>query len=131
VKTVTNHGATVPETSTSQAGSCCGEGEGCTSPTCTGYPASDPKPAAIFVGVAEPMPKYPIDEKTLADLEKRFTYHAPQADQPARYVLLRTVGKLLARKIVENTPKSREQSLALTHLEEALFWANAGIARNE
>jgi hypothetical protein len=29
------------------------------------------------------------------------------------------------------TPVSREQSLALTHLEEVVMFANAAIARNE
>jgi hypothetical protein len=29
----------------------------------------------------------------------------------------------------ELVPDSREKSLAITHLEEAVMWANAGIAR--
>lgn len=29
------------------------------------------------------------------------------------------------------TPKSREQSTALTNLDQVVFWANAAIARNE
>jgi hypothetical protein len=66
-----------------------------------------------------------------ADLDKRFTYHAPKADQPLRYVALREEGKHLASLILRTTPASREQSLALTKLEEAIFWANASIARNE
>ena len=32
--------------------------------------------------------------------------------------------------IAELTPPSREQSVALTKLDEVTFWANAGIARN-
>jgi len=32
---------------------------------------------------------------------------------------------------VANTPESREQSLAITALEEAVMWANAAIARRE
>jgi hypothetical protein len=32
---------------------------------------------------------------------------------------------------VEHTPESREQSLALTNLEQAVMWANAAIARRE
>lgn len=64
-------------------------------------------------------------------LEKSFTYHAPKGDQPERYVELRDRAKLLAYMIVKNTPPSREQSLAITKLEEAIFWANAAIARNE
>lgn len=65
------------------------------------------------------------------DLENRFTYHPPKNDQQTRYVILRDEAKALAFRIVVLTPKSREQSLALTKLEEAVFWANAGIARNE
>jgi hypothetical protein len=65
------------------------------------------------------------------DLEKRFTYHAPKADQPQRYVQIRDEAIALAQTIVKLTPASREQSLAITKLEEAIFWANAGIARNE
>jgi len=44
---------------------------------------------------------------------------------------MRDDAKSLAFFIVKNTPPSREQSLALTHLEEAIFYANAAIARNE
>lgn len=66
-----------------------------------------------------------------ADIENRFTYHAPKPGQPERYVELRDTAKVLATKIVALTPPSREQSLALTNLEQAIFWANAGIARNE
>lgn len=65
------------------------------------------------------------------DLEKRFTYHPPKEWQPERYIILRDTAKSLARLIVESTPYSREQSLALTHLEEAVMWAIAAIARNE
>lgn len=65
------------------------------------------------------------------DLENRFTYHPPKADQPERYQVIRTKTKELAELITRLTPVSREQSLALTKLEEASFWANASIARNE
>lgn len=74
---------------------------------------------------------YPCDTQQQADLHNRFTYHAPREDQPKRYVMLRESAKILAEMIVKLTPKSREQSLALTHLEETIFWANAAIARNE
>lgn len=65
------------------------------------------------------------------DLENRFTYHAPKEGQPQRYTELRDAAKHLAYIIKLGTPQSREQSLALTKLEEAVFWANAAIARNE
>ena len=70
----------------------------------------------------------PIDS---AELEKRFTYHPPKDNQPVRYVKIRDHAHDLAVTITSLTPTSREQSLALTALEEAVFWANAAIARNE
>lgn len=65
------------------------------------------------------------------ELENRFTYHAPKGEQPQKYELLRAKAKDFARSIFLNVPNSRERSLAITKLEEAVFWANAGIARNE
>jgi hypothetical protein len=59
----------------------------------------------------------------------RFTYHSPKDDQPKRYEEIREMARSFAVYIVINTPESREQSLALTKLEEAVFWANASIAR--
>ena len=65
------------------------------------------------------------------DLENRFTYHPPKDGQNDRYELVRRLALQTARAIVAHTPVSREQSLAITHLEEVVFWANAAIARNE
>ena len=76
-------------------------------------------------------PKYPLTVAQAEDLGNRFTYHKPKDDQPERYVLVRAQARELAQCILESTPPSREQSLALTKLEESIFWANAGIARNE
>lgn len=64
-------------------------------------------------------------------IEKSFTYHAPKDGQPKRYEAIRAKAKELALLIAEQTPASREQSLAITHVEDAVMWANAGIARNE
>jgi hypothetical protein len=77
------------------------------------------------------MNNYEVATKMSEQLEKTFTYHAPKGDQPERYVRLRDQAKQLAYDIVKNTPTCREQSLAITHLEEAIFYANAAIARNE
>ena len=73
----------------------------------------------------------PVPTRILDRLDNDFTYHAPGGDQVERYGALRAKGKELALHIVENTPESREQSLALTKVEEAIFFANAAIARNE
>ena len=66
---------------------------------------------------------------TSEEIETRFTYHAPFADQPRLYETLRSAGKQLAYLILDSTPESREQSLAITALEQAIMWANAAIAR--
>ena len=67
----------------------------------------------------------------MKDLDKDFTYHPPKNDQPARYEAIRAKAKELAALIEAAVPESREKSLAFTKVEEACFWANAGIARNE
>ena len=77
------------------------------------------------------MKEYPIDVKVQERLNNTFTYHPPKEGQQDRYVRLRSSARQIAEQVVMYTPPSREQSLALTKLEEAIFWANAAIARNE
>ena len=74
---------------------------------------------------------YSPTRSQLDQLDKAFTYHPPKENQTPRYEHIRDKGKELATTIVNFTPVSREQSLALTKLEEAIMWANASIARNE
>ena len=64
-------------------------------------------------------------------INRDFAYHAPHGDQVARYTSQRETARFFAIQIANTTPVSREQSLALTKLEEAVRWANAAIARNE
>lgn len=70
-------------------------------------------------------------DRLLADIVNRFTHHPPAENQLPRYQTLRDHGRVLAEAIAQYTPTSREQALALTHLEQAVMWANAAIARNE
>lgn len=77
------------------------------------------------------MNKYIPDQAELTRINNIFTYHAPFGDQQERYILIREKAKELAITLLETTPHSREQSIALTKLEEAVFSANAAIARNE
>jgi len=63
-------------------------------------------------------------------IENAFSYHAPKEGQPEKYQAIRGKAKELAYLIEELVPQSREQSLAMTKLEECTMWANAGIARN-
>lgn len=65
------------------------------------------------------------------DLASRFTHHPPKDDgQLERYRLIRNEGLRLAVTINASCLDSREKSLALTKCEEAVFWANAAIARH-
>lgn len=65
------------------------------------------------------------------DLANRFTYHPPKGDQATRYEMIRDAAHNFAALVNEKCPDSREKSLAMTHLEDAVMWANASIARNE
>ncbi len=69
----------------------------------------------------------PEDKK--ATINHNFTYHAPKPGQQEKYTQLREKAKELALFIVDMTPSSCEQSLAITKLEEAIMWANAALAR--
>lgn len=63
-------------------------------------------------------------------IENNFSYHVPKEGQPAKYEAIRAKAKELAYLIDSVVPKSREQSVAMTNLEQVVFWANAGLARN-
>jgi hypothetical protein len=67
-----------------------------------------------------------MDDK---EIETRFTHHPPSSQQLDTYTRIRDQAKALALYIVYNTPESREQSLAITYLEQVVMWANAGVAR--
>jgi hypothetical protein len=68
---------------------------------------------------------------TRQQLEHRFQFHP--ADTEEKKVAHETVREVLleaADQLVDVTgAPTREQSLAITKLEEAMFWANAAIAR--
>ena len=77
----------------------------------------------------EKMPPIPSPENA-ADLNNRFSFHP--ADTEAKATLhedVRAVVRDAADYVTENIQPSRELSLALTKLEEAMFWANAAVAR--
>ncbi|SPF51230.1 conserved hypothetical protein [Candidatus Desulfosporosinus infrequens] len=65
------------------------------------------------------------------ELENRFTYHDPKDGQAQRFEEIRGMGKAFAEIILTLCPPSREQSLAITAIEEAVMWGNASIARRE
>ncbi len=71
-----------------------------------------------------------VDDPEKYDVENIFTYHPPQPEQIDRYTVLRAAAKEVAWIILGACPESREREQALTKLEEAIFWANASVARN-
>jgi hypothetical protein len=64
-------------------------------------------------------------------LDKVFTYHPPKGDQAARYERIRGAALSFAALICDLSPESRERTHAINKIQEAVMWANAGIARNE
>ena len=65
------------------------------------------------------------------EFDNIFIYHAPKADQEQRYAGIRANAKHMAEYIDGYCPQSKEKDIALERLQEAMFWANASIARNE
>ena len=70
-----------------------------------------------------------MDHKLFDDLGTRFTYHPPKSAQPQMYQEIRDDAKSFAETMVQLCPESRELDIAMQRLEEAVFWANAAIAR--
>lgn len=68
---------------------------------------------------------------TKEEIDNTFKYHAPKADQPARYEAIREKAKELAELIVASTPKCADQTAAIRKLRECVMTANAAIAINE
>lgn len=65
-------------------------------------------------------------------VEHDLSWHAPTSDVIVDVLeRLRTSAKNLAHEIVESTPPSREQSRALTSVEDALQQAIAAAVRNQ
>jgi hypothetical protein len=67
---------------------------------------------------------------TPEDLTNRFIHHPPVDDHRAhQHALVRENCLEIAEWFLDALPEGREQSLAVTKLEEAMFWANAALAR--
>ena len=62
-------------------------------------------------------------------IEDRFKHHVCGSDQLIAMMKIHGAALGFAEIIQNLSPESREQSIALTKLEEVVFWANAAIAR--
>lgn len=66
----------------------------------------------------------------MSEIEHRFAYHPPQdAETVLDHEWVRGQLGELALELADLLPSCREASLAVTKLEEAMFWANAAVAR--
>lgn len=63
------------------------------------------------------------------ELARRFGFHPATAVTGPVHDKVRLCLQVTAAEVVRLTPAGREQSLAVTALEEAMFWANASVAR--
>ena len=77
------------------------------------------------------MKTYEPRPEDVARLDNNHRYHPAGGDQGERYDMIRNETGELAKRLLTLCPPSRELSVALTKLEEAMFWGNAAIARNE
>lgn len=57
-----------------------------------------------------------------------FTYHPPKDGQVETYQKIRDEAKEFALLVDAACPPSREKSLAITSIQQAVMWANAAIA---
>lgn len=66
-----------------------------------------------------------------ADIVNRFMFHTPSTPERTHaHATVRGACAGLAAQIADLCPDGREQALAITKLEEVMFWANAAIARS-
>ncbi|MCO6436533.1 MAG: hypothetical protein J5J06_05550 [Phycisphaerae bacterium] len=73
-----------------------------------------------------------VHPTTTEMIEHNFTHHVPVNEAVCRlHADVRKACRKAALDIAFLCPESRERSLALTKLEEAMMWANAAIARNQ
>lgn len=64
-------------------------------------------------------------------MDKTYAYHKPSPEGLAKITFLREEFSAMDKVIRANTPASREQSLALTKLEEMAMWAIKAVVCND
>lgn len=73
-----------------------------------------------------------VPQLSSAELKNRFSFHpATNKETQNKHEAIRLWALEFAEHINSQVPEGREKVLAITHLEEVMMWANAGIARND
>lgn len=72
-----------------------------------------------------------MQQKNKQAVESHFTYHPPTEEKVKKCKSIRLAAMDFMVLINELCPESREKSLVMTKIEEAVMWANAAISRNE
>ena len=72
-----------------------------------------------------------LTEFDRVDIARRFDFNPISGEAVIAMRDIRAGCKNLATFILDNLSDCRERSLALTHLEEVMFFANAGVARED
>ena len=64
------------------------------------------------------------------DIVNRFAFHPATTEEKRNdHASVRRHCQDLAEFLNEKLPDGREKTLAITHIEEAMFWGNAALAR--
>lgn len=65
------------------------------------------------------------------EIDNRFGYHPPRSQKRVgQHQVARNLFRNIAMSLVDLLPEGREKSTCITRLEEAMFWANAALARS-
>ena len=70
-------------------------------------------------------------ETMMHDIGNYFTSHPPTAQQTESMVEIMEQARGFATRILNLTPASNEQFVAIQKIREVVFWANAAIACHE
>jgi hypothetical protein len=63
------------------------------------------------------------------EMDKRFGFHPATGTTGPMHESARTLVRAAAEGLDHLVPEGREKAVVMTKLEEAMMWANAGIAR--
>jgi hypothetical protein len=68
----------------------------------------------------------------MQDIATRFDFHSATTEEKRNeHTSVRQACRRLADELNERLPEGREKALAITKLEEVMFWANAAVARQD